>query len=196
MQPFQSKISNDETAALPAAAFSGRIVVVENNRLAVAACRELSQAQAIGFDTETRPSFKAGVVNRVSLLQLSTLDCCYLFRLNRIRFDRPLARLLENPEILKIGVAVSGDLHGLHQLKSFREAGFVELQSMVGQWGVEEKSLRKMSAVVLGERVSKAQRLSNWEAASLTKQQQLYAATDAWVCLRIYDKLIVTPKNS
>lgn len=196
MQPFQSKISNDETAALPAAAFNGRIVVVENNRLAVAACRELSQAQAIGFDTETRPSFKAGVVNRVSLLQLSTLDCCYLFRLNRIRFDRPLARLLENPEILKIGVAVSGDLHGLHQLKSFREAGFVELQSMVGQWGVEEKSLRKMSAVVLGERVSKAQRLSNWEAASLTKQQQLYAATDAWICLRIYDKLIVTPKNS
>ncbi len=195
MQPFQSKISNDQTAALPAAAFNGRIVVVENNRLAAAACRELSQARVIGFDTETRPSFKAGVVNRVSLLQLSTLDCCYLFRLNRIRFDRPLARLLENPEILKIGVAVSGDLHGLHQLKSFREAGFVELQSMVEQWGVEEKSLRKMSAVVLGERVSKAQRLSNWEAASLTQQQQLYAATDAWICRRIYDKLIVTPKN-
>lgn len=195
MQTFQPKISNEETAALPAAAFGGRIVVVENNRNAVAACRELSKAEVIGFDTETRPSFKAGVVNRVALLQLSTLDCCYLFRLNRIRFDRPLARLLENPAILKIGVAVAGDLHGLHQLKNFHEAGFVELQSMVGQWGVEEKSLRKMSAVVLGERVSKAQRLSNWEAASLTEQQQLYAATDAWVCRRIYDKLIVTPKN-
>ncbi len=192
---FQPTISNDETAQLPAAQFSGEIVVVEQEGQIAAACEELAREAVIGFDTETRPSFKAGVHYRVSLLQLSTPKRCFLFRLCRIPLDKAILRLLENPQIKKVGAAVHGDLSGLKELRHFREAGFIDLQKIVEEWGIEEKSLRKMSALVLGMRISKAQRLSNWEAASLTPQQQMYAATDAWVCGRIYDKLNQTPKS-
>lgn len=193
-QPFLPTISNEETALLPAAQFPGEIVVVERREEIEAACRELAQEAVIGFDTETRPSFKAGVHYRVSLLQLSTPKRCFLFRLCRIPLDRAILRILEDPKILKIGAAVSGDLMGLRELRKFRDGGFIDLQQQVGEWGVEEKSLRKMSALILGERVSKAQRLSNWEAGTLTPQQQQYAATDAWVCARIYEVLNHTPK--
>lgn len=194
-KPFQATITNEQTAALCAAQFGGEIVVVDTDRAVAEACKDLSSHAVIGFDTETRPSFRVGVTNRVALLQLSTPVRCYLFRLCRIRFDRTIVRLLEDGNMLKIGVAVSGDLAALHQLKRFREAGFIDLQSIAADWGVEEKSLRKMSALILGMRISKAQRLSNWEAANLTPQQQMYAATDAWVCAKIYEKLLRTPKN-
>lgn len=192
--PFQPTISNDETAQLPAAQFGGEIIVVEHPEQIEAACEELSRESVIGFDTETRPSFKAGVHYRVSLLQLSTPKRCFLFRLCRIPLDKPILRLLENPEVKKIGAAVHGDLSALKELRHFREAGFVDLQRIVDEWGIEEKSIRKMAALVLGKRVSKAQRLSNWEAATLTPQQQMYAATDAWICGKIYDRLNKTPK--
>lgn len=192
---YISTISNDQTALLPAAQFPGEIVVVDSRKGVAAACRELSLEPIIGFDTETRPSFKAGVQYKVSLLQLSTPKRCFLFRLCRIPLEKELLRLLESPTHLKIGAAVAGDISALKRLRHFREAGFVDLQTMVANWGIEEKSLRKMSAIVLGERVSKAQRLSNWEASSLTEQQQMYAATDAWVCQRIYNELINTEKR-
>ena len=192
---FIPTISNEATTALPAAQFSGEIVVVDSEEAIRDACRELAVEPVIGFDTETRPSFRPGTHNRVALLQLSTPRRCFLFRLCRIPLDRDILRILENSHILKIGAAVSGDLHALHELRHFREGGFVDLQSIAGEWGIEEKSLRKMAAVVLGRRVSKAQRLSNWEAANLTPQQQMYAATDAWVCIRIYNRLIHTPKT-
>ena len=194
-KPFEANITNEQTAALGAARFGGEIVVVDTDRAVVAACKELASHRMIGFDTETRPSFRVGVTNRVALLQLSTFDRCYLFRLCRIRFDRAIVRLLEDRNLLKVGAAVAGDVASLHQIRRFREAGFVDLQSIAADWGVEEKSLRKMSALVMGLRVSKAQRLSNWEAANLTPQQQMYAATDAWICLKIYEKLLITPKN-
>lgn len=187
---YIAKIDNETTAKLPAAEFGGRIILIDREEQVAEACRHLSEQRAIGFDTETRPSFRAGVSFRVSLLQLSSEERCYLFRLNKIALIRPLQKLLENPRVLKIGADVGGDLRGLHQLRHFREAGFVDLQSMVEAWGIEEKSLRKMSAIVLGQRVSKAQRLSNWESTTLTDKQQLYAATDAWVSLRIYNELM------
>uniref|UniRef100_UPI004055E1FC 3'-5' exonuclease n=1 Tax=Alistipes sp. TaxID=1872444 RepID=UPI004055E1FC len=195
-QTFQPTISNEETATLPAARFPGEICIIEHPEQVAIACQELSQEPIIGFDTETRPSFKAGTHYRVSLLQLSTPKRCYLFRLCRTALDRSLLKLMEDPAILKVGAAVSGDLNGLKELRHFREKGFVDLQSIIGEWGIEEKSVRKMSALVLGKRVSKAQRLSNWEASSLTPQQQMYAATDAWVCLKIYQRLCHTPKKS
>jgi len=191
---FIPTISNEATTALPAAQFSGEIVVVDRAEAIRDACKELAAEPVIGFDTETRPSFRPGIHNRVALLQLSTPNRCFLFRLCRIPLDRAILRILEDDRILKIGAAVAGDLHALHELRHFHEGGFVDLQSIAGEWGIEEKSLRKMSAVVLGRRVSKAQRLSNWEAANLTPQQQMYAATDAWVCIRIYNRLIHTPK--
>ena len=192
---FQQHISNEDTAKLPAVLFDGPIVIVDDEKQVEAACRDLASSPVLGFDTETRPSFKAGVTYRVALLQLSTPRRCYLFRLNRMRFEKQLVKLLENKAILKIGADVAGDLRSLRQIRHFRDAGFIDLQAIAPEWGIAEKSLRKLSAIVLGQRVSKAQRLSNWEAATLTDKQQLYAATDAWVCTRIYDRLLRTPKK-
>ena len=192
---FIDKISNEETAALPSIEFRGEIRIVEREEEIDEACRRLMQEPVIGFDTETRPSFRPGVTFRVSLLQLSAPDVCYLFRLNKIPLARPILRLLESRETLKIGADVAGDLRSLRQIRRFRDGGFVDLQAIAPEWGIAEKSLRKLSAIVLGQRVSKAQRLSNWEAATLTEKQRLYAATDAWVCTRIYDRLLHTPKT-
>lgn len=187
---FAAKITNEQTAGLPVIAFPGPIRVVDTEQAVERACEELRQAGVIGFDTETRPSFRAGVVYRVALLQLSTREAAYLFRLNRIPLARPILALLEDEKVTKVGAAIRGDLRALHDLRHFRERGFVDLQQLAPQWGIEEKSVRKLSAIVLGQRVSKAQRLSNWEAQTLTSKQQLYAATDAWVCVRIYDRLL------
>lgn len=192
---FTDKISNEEAAQLPAIEFGGEIRIIDHERDIVEACKVLAAEPVIGFDTETRPSFRPGVSFRVSLLQLSTPTVCYLFRLNRIPLAKPILQLLEEKRILKIGADVGGDLRALHQIRHFREAGFIDLQTIAPQWGIEEKSLRKLSAIVLGQRVSKAQRLSNWEAATLTDKQQIYAATDAWVCTRIYEKLLRTPQK-
>ena len=193
-RPFQQHISNEDTAKLPAVLFEGPIVIVDDEKQVEAACRDLASSPVLGFDTETRPSFRQGVTFRVSLLQLSSPEVCYLFRLNRIPFDRAILRLLESREVLKIGADVAGDLRSLRQIRHFRDAGFVDLHTIAPQWGIGEKSLRKLSAIVLGQRVSKAQRLSNWEAATFTDKQKLYAATDAWVCTAIYDRLLHTPK--
>lgn len=192
---FIPKISNDETAALTAIEFRGEIRIVEEERDIDEACKYLMQQPVLGFDTETRPSFRPGVMFRVALLQLSTPEVCYLFRLNKIPFDKAILRLLESKQILKIGADVAGDLRSLRQIKQFRDGGFVDLQHLASEWGIEEKSLKKLAAIVLGQRVSKAQRLSNWEAATLTDKQKIYAATDAWVCTRIYDELLRTSKS-
>ena len=192
---FIDKISNEQTALLPAVEFRGEIRIVEHERDIAAACKTLAEQPVIGFDTETRPSFRPGVTFRVSLLQLSTPTVCYLFRLNKIPLAKPILPLLEDRRILKIGADVAGDLRSLRQIRHFRDGGFVDLQGIAPEWGIGEKSLRKLSAIVLGRRVSKAQRLSNWEAATLTDKQQLYAATDAWVCTRIYEQLLRTPKK-
>ena len=192
---FIDKISNEQTALLPAVEFRGEIRIVEHERDIAAACKTLAEQPVIGFDTETRPSFRPGVTFRVSLLQLSTPTVCYLFRLNKIPLAKPILQLLEDRRILKIGADVAGDLRSLRQIRHFRDGGFVDLQGIAPEWGIGEKSLRKLSAIVLGRRVSKAQRLSNWEAATLTDKQQLYAATDAWVCTRIDEQLLRTPKK-
>lgn len=192
---FIDKISNEQTALLPAVEFRGEIRIVEHERDIEAACKTLAEQPVIGFDTETRPSFRPGVTFRVSLLQLSTPTVCYLFRLNKIPLAKPILQLLEDKRVLKIGADVAGDLRSLRQIRHFRDGGFVDLQVIAPEWGIAEKSLRKLSAIVLGQRVSKAQRLSNWEATTLTDKQQLYAATDAWVCTCIYRKLLRTPKK-
>ena len=191
---FPANISNDETALLSAIEFGGPISIIDSESQIKEACRYLAGQSIIGFDTETRPSFRAGVTNRVALLQLSSAEHSFLFRLNKIPLDRAIIKLLESREILKIGIDIKGDLRALHNIRHFQERNFIDLQHFVEDWGIAEKSLRKISAIVLGKRVSKAQRLSNWEAAQLTPGQQLYAATDAWVCTQIYDMLLHTPK--
>lgn len=187
---YQSTIDNESVALLPAARFEGRIVVVDSEEAVEAACNDLQRYNMVGFDTETRPSFRAGVSYKVSLLQLSTPEVCYLFRLCNIRLSNPILKILGSHRIIKVGVDITGDIRSLHALRHFKADGFVDLQNEASRWGIEEKSLRKLSAIVLGQRVSKAQRLSNWEAGILTNQQKEYAATDAWVSMHILERMM------
>ncbi len=190
MNTYRSTITNDELKLLPACLFGGRVEIIDHESMVHEACRYLSQFPVLGFDTETKPSFQAGVTNSVALIQLSTSERCFLFRLCRMKFHKEIIRLLADRNIKKVGVDVKGDIGNLQKIRRFRPAGFVELQNEVGNFGIEEKSLRKMAAIVLGGYVSKAQRLSNWEGRHLTQAQINYAATDAWVCLEMYDKLM------
>lgn len=185
-QKYRENISNEEVNALPVGAFGGQIVVVDTPEAIALACEYLAAQPVIGFDTETRPSFTKGVSNKVSLLQLSSGERSFLFRLNKIALERPILRLMESRTTIKIGAAIRDDIKGLQQLRQFNPRGFIDLQSIVGQYGIAELSVRKMAAITLGVKISKAQRLSNWEAASLTPAQQLYAATDAWISREIY----------
>ena len=189
MAKFPETITNEEVTQLPALEFPGRMVVVDKLQMVNQACDDLLSHKIIGFDTETRPSFKAGKVNKVALLQLSTFECCYLFRLCTMRLDKAIIKVLESQDVTKVGVAIRDDLKALQKLRHFQPRGFVDLQSIVGDYGIKELSLRKLAAVVLDGRISKAQRLSNWEAAELTQAQKLYAATDAWVSVDIYEHL-------
>ena len=186
---FAQNISNDDVAALEAIHFEGEIEIVDSVEQLDRVCSILSTQSIIGFDTETRPSFKAGVSNKIALMQLSTASHCFLIRLNCIPLARPLIAILQNEQIKKVGADVKNDISGLSKLRHFTPRGFIDLQSIVGEYGIEDKSLRKISGIVLGKKVSKAQRLSNWEAKQLTPQQQMYAATDAGVCIEIYNRL-------
>lgn len=186
---FNKNISNEELAILPTGGFEREIVVVDSLEDIDRACDDLLCRTVIGFDTETRPSFTAGTTNRVALLQLSTETRCYLFRLCSMRLDKSIIKVLESKEVIKVGAAVKDDIKGLKTLRHFKENSFIDLQSIVGEYGIAELSLRKMAALTLGIRISKAQRLSNWEAADLTPAQQQYAATDAWVSLMVYKTL-------
>lgn len=189
VKEYRSNITPDEIKELPVVGFEGRIEIVDTPEKLLKACEHLMSCRVIGFDTETRPSFKAGVSYNVSLVQLSTDEVCYLVRLCSVRMERPLLRLLESKEVLKVGVDVVGDVRNLNKLRHFRAGGFVELQKEVEAFGIEDKSLRKMAAIILGVGVSKAQRLSNWEAKEMTTAQMRYAATDAWVCLKMFRAL-------
>ena len=193
-QHFQTRISNEDSAKLPPLVFEGEIIIVDKEEQIAAACNDIARYPILGFDTETRPSFKAGVHYKVALLQISTPIKSYLFRLNKIPLTREILSIFERKDIIKLGADVLGDLRALKQLRNFKENSFIDLQKIIGEWGIEEKSLRKMSALVLGYRISKAQRLSNWEASTYTPQQMQYAATDAWACIEIYNRLQQTKK--
>ncbi len=193
---YRKNISKEEMMALPVAVFDGRIAVVDTSADIHAACEDLASCPVVGFDTESRPSFKKGVINRISLLQLSTPQTCYLFRLCRIPLEKPILKILESRDILKVGLSIDGDFRELSSLRHFAARNFVDLQKMVVRYGIEDASLTKISSIVLGRRISKAQRLSNWEAVTLTEAQMQYAATDAWICPQIYNKLIETDENT
>lgn len=182
-------ISKQQLAALPPAHFSGTIVVVDTPVAADCAVEELRKANLIGFDTETRPAFKKGQTYDVALLQLSCLDTCYLFRLNKIGMPASLKDLLEDPEKTKVGLSIHDDFRNLHKTYEFEPGGFIELQTYVTQWNIIDKSLSKLFGILFGKRLSKAQRLSNWETEQLSESQQHYAALDAYACTKIYSYL-------
>ncbi|HLN72335.1 MAG: 3'-5' exonuclease [Methylococcaceae bacterium] len=186
---YKETIDNDELAILPLIQFEGEIKLVESKEDYQDSVDYLSRQKMLGFDTETKPAFKKGVVYEVALLQLATKERAFLFRLNKIGLPNGLKGILENPDIKKIGVAIRDDIKGLQKLNKFTPGGFVELQERVKDYGIQDFSLKKLSAIVLGYRISKAQRVTNWEAPELTEAQQIYAATDAWISHRIYESL-------
>lgn len=190
---MRKSISNDELAEMPLASFEGVIHVIEQPEDLDKAIKYLSNQSVIGFDTETRPAFKKGQVFPVSLLQLATSDQAFLFRINKIGLPAGLIKILASPKILKIGAAIRDDIKILQRVVPFKPAGFIELQDLVKDYGIENFSLKKLSAIVLGFRISKSQRLTNWDADELTEQQLIYGATDAWVACDIYKQLLITP---
>ena len=183
-------ISKEDLNALDAEEFNGKIVLVQTASTAVKAIRFLMEQPMVGFDTETRPSFRKGQLNKVALIQLSTPDTCFLIRLNRLGIFPELREFLECHTVKKIGLSTKDDFHALCRLAPVKPDGFVELQQLVKTYGIGEASLTKIYALLFGKRISKGQRLTNWEAVELTEAQQHYAALDAWACLRIYNHII------
>lgn len=189
MKIFSPTIEKSEVAKYPTAQFEGRIITIDTAEEAERAARALLKESILGLDTETRPSFRKGVHYNVSLLQLSTADTCFLFRLCRTGLTDTLIELLESTKIKKIGVSLHDDFNMLKARRSFTPGSFVELQKYVSEFGIEEMSLQKIYAIIFAQRISKSQRLTNWEADVLTDKQKIYAATDAWACLNIYNQL-------
>ena len=183
--------------ALEFASFPGKTYVIDSvgaqfNR----AIAYLRSQKIIGFDTETRPTFSQDQPHYgVALLQLSGPDKAFLFRINKMGMHRRLCNLLASEKVVKVGAAIHDDIKGLQRKHDFQPAAFVDLQKIVCEWGIRDKSVKKMAAIILGFRISKTQQLSNWEAGSLSEAQCKYAATDAWVCREMYLKLLASEKN-
>ena len=190
MAEYQPTIDKKLISEMPKVTFPGRIIIIYSAEEARKAVAYLNRCEVVGVDTETRPSFKKGKINDVALLQISTRDSCFLFRLNRIGIPDFLEEFLLN-DVLKIGLSLRDDFNMLRRAnkKDPRVGNWIELQDYVGRFGIEEKSLQKIYAILFGKKISKSQRLSNWEADVLTEAQQQYAATDAWATLEIYMKL-------
>ena len=183
---YNGSITDDELRRLPLLQFEGRVTLVDNMEKFRRVMGDIGRPSLLGFDTETRPSFKKGRRYKVALLQLADADRAWLFRLNMIGLPPELAALLSDRNIVKTGVAIRDDIKALRARTPFEPHGFIDLQSVVVDHGIQELGLKKLTAIVLGYSISKSQQVSNWEAPALTEPQQLYAATDAWVCRSIY----------
>ncbi|MDF1548872.1 MAG: 3'-5' exonuclease domain-containing protein 2 [Bacteroidales bacterium] len=190
MTKFENTITKEEILDLPLTTFDKEIYVIEDEDQIDEAIEYLRIQSILGFDTETKPAFKKGQKNSVALLQLSTSEKAFLFRLNKIRFNGQIRKILSDNTIVKVGVAIRDDLNALKRKSTFTPQSFIELQDMVKKYGIQNFSLQKLSAIVLGLRISKSKRLSNWEAETLNEAQQKYAATDAWISLEVYKKLL------
>lgn len=186
---WKTSITKAELAELPAETFSGQIIVVDDEEKAESAVRELSKSKIVGFDTETKPSFRKGQRHDVALLQLSDTEKCFLFRLNKIGLPQRVKELLENQEITKIGVSIHDDFLSLKKKFEVEPVNFIDLQTFVKSYGIADNSLSRIYAILFDKRISKGQRLSNWEASELTKHQKEYAALDAIACVTIYEHL-------
>lgn len=185
-------ITKEQLAEYPLEEFQGDIVIIENLATLEQAICYLSNYKILGFDTETRPAFQKGNIHSVSLIQLATETVCFLFRLNKIGFPPCLIDLLLNSAILKIGLSIRDDFQAMGRRMKFTPQGFIDLQQMVIQYDIEDLSLQKVYGLLFHKKISKSQRLSNWDAVSLSEAQQKYAALDAWACLKIYQELCPT----
>ena len=197
LKTIYNKFNKADIASLPIETFPGRIVVIMSEGETEKAVRYLLSQDILGVDTETRPSFRRGEMHKVSLLQVSSKDICFLFRLNMTGITPSIKQLLENTEVPMIGLSWHDDLASLKRRANFKPGYFIDLQSVVGKIGIEDLSLQKIYANLFGKKISKRQRLTNWDADVLTDKQKVYAATDAWTCINIYEEInrLVTTGN-
>jgi ribonuclease D len=190
LKTIYNKYDKTLISSLPVVQFPGRIIVILTPGETEKAVRYLLSQPILGFDTETRPSFKRGHQYKVSLLQVSTPDTCFLFRLNHTGLTPSLIKLLEDRTIPKIGLSWHDDINALSKIGKFKTGSFTDIQDMVRELGIEDLSLQKLYANLFGQKISKRQQLSNWEADILSDKQKMYAATDAWACIMIYNEII------
>ncbi len=191
MKTLVNRYDKKRIAQLPKVLFQGRIVVVQSEAEISKAVRYLSAQRMIGLDTETKPIFKKGAgMNPVALLQVSTQDTCFLFRLNHTGFTPELVSLLTDGNVLKVGLSLKDDFTQLNRRRPFSPCNYVELQTMATEMGIVDQSLQKLYANVFEQRISKTQQLTNWEADVLTEAQKRYAATDAWACIQLYEEFL------
>lgn len=199
LNPFSISISKEQLSELPVVEFPGNITVLDDLQEAIKAIQWLSGQNAVGFDTETKPNFRKGHTNTVSLIQISTSSHSFLFRINKTGLFDEMIEFLESTTPVKVGLSLKDDFHVLHRIAPFEPAGFVDLQNVVKSFNIADSSLQKIYGILFNERISKSKRLSNWEAPELSNSQQIYASIDAWACLRIYDYLTsgcFTPEKS
>lgn len=189
MKVIQDKYDKKKIQTLPCVHFEGRIIVIFTAKDADKAVNYLMTQPILGFDTETRPTFKRGQMHQVALLQVATHDTCFLFRLNKIGLTDAMVRMLEDKTITKVGLSLQDDMRMLNQRRAFQPGTYVELQKEVKSIGIEDNSLQKIYANLFGGKIAKGQQLSNWEAEILTVAQQQYAAIDAWACIRIHEEV-------
>jgi ribonuclease D len=182
-------ISHEEINELPLGAFEGKVLVVSDEKLLPRVFDEVREHKVVGFDTETKPVFVRGQQNKVSLLQIALPDKVFLVRIKFTGMHAPIIQFLESEGIQKAGVALRDDIKALQRLKNYEPAGFIELADMSKRAGLQVESVKKLTALLLGFRISKSAQTSNWEADVLNEKQISYAATDAWACLEIYHKL-------
>jgi ribonuclease D len=190
---MKKMITKEEINLLPLLNYEGELKLIETLPEALEAVMQLSGEKILGFDTETRPSFQKGESYPVALLQLATANSAYLFRLNKIPFLPEVRELLANPSILKVGVGIEDDLKGLQRIAPFKPEGFVDIAKEAKLRGYSGLGLRSLTAIFLGQRLSKAAKITNWEKNNLTEAQLKYAANDALVGLLIYQKLMNLP---
>ena len=184
-----NKFNKEEIPGLPTVDFPGKIIVVMAANEAEKAVDYLLSQDILGVDTETRPSFRKGENYQVSLLQVSSRDVCFLFRLNMMGMPHAIIRLLENKKVPMVGLSWHDDLNSLRRRADFTPGRFIDIQDMVGDLGIVDLSLQKLYANLFHQRISKRQRLSNWNADVLNEKQKLYAAIDAWACINLYDEI-------
>lgn len=189
MTNLYQTISKEEINTMPRALFEGKIIVVSTESETKRVCSFLSQQSMVGIDTETKPSFHKGVTHKVALLQVSTDDICFLFRLNFMGLCPPLCEFLASKKTLKVGLSLHDDILSLHRRGDFATGSYIDIQDLAPRFGIKDMSLQKIYANLFGKKISKSQRLSNWEADVLSEAQKRYAATDAWACTQIYRKL-------
>lgn len=190
MKTIYNRLDKEYIKDLPLVSFPGKIITVNSEREADKAVPFLLSKDILGVDTETRPSFKKGQQHKVSLLQVATEDICFLFRLNYIGMATPVISLLSNTDVPMVGLSWHDDLAALQKRMEFKPGLFIDIQDIIGDIGIEDKSLQKLYANIFKQKISKRQRLTNWDADVLSDKQMSYAATDAWACVRLYKEIL------